>query len=108
MRSSDTTRASSPDRPPVDFAGPHRRSAEPAPLQETPRLQPMAAQSPYAVYEEQMAPVQVRPEARAGPSTCIRSKRAAAWEGRSAISARRKIPQDRLRPNRIVLSSQAR
>ena len=32
VRSSDTTRASSPDRPPVDFAGPHRRSAEPAPL----------------------------------------------------------------------------
>ena len=65
VRSSDNTRASPPDMPPVDFDDPQRRSAAPAPLQETPSLQPMAAQSRRTVHADQTARARTAQEARA-------------------------------------------
>ncbi len=64
MQSSDHARAAALNMPPVDFSDPHRRSAAPAPLQETPRLQPMPAESPRIVHTDQTVRARTTQEAR--------------------------------------------
>ena len=63
-RSSENARAAAPNMPPVDLDNPQQRSAAPAPLQETPRLQPMPAQSPRTVHTDQTVRARTTQEAR--------------------------------------------